>query len=349
MTHRERILAAIQFEKTDRIPYTLMQAGGSLVPEVRNYFKIVHGLNEEDEILDFLDTDIRWLMPEYIGPACSTVAIDAENRQQKLSYSDALYRPLADAKTCDDVANYPWPNPDWFQLPDYRAARIKWPDHAIVSGLPWFGFTMFCEACSAFGMQAAMEMMVIQPDVFKAFVERQHQFVMAFLKRAVKEAKGLVDIFWLGDDFAGNDNMLISPQDWRFLIKPYLADQVRFLRSQGFYVQFHSCGAVRSVLNDFIDIGINILEVMQVTAKGMDVETLAREFGGRLAFSGGIDCQNLMIYGSPDQIRSEVKRNLDAFSNCGGYIVANAHCIDHMKGENLWEMCRSAGYYRQTA
>jgi uroporphyrinogen decarboxylase len=108
-------------------------------------------------------------------------------------------------------------------------------------------------------------------------------------------------------------------------------------------VLFHSCGAVREILPDLIDIGVGALLVFQTTAVGMDVPSMVRDFGGRLAFYGGIDIQQLLSFGTPEEVKATVRRNVEAFSECGGYIVANSHHgVTTIKGENIEAMCAAA-------
>ena len=109
------------------------------------------------------------------------------------------------------------------------------------------------------------------------------------------------------------------------------------------YVLFHSCGAVRPVLEDFIELGVDALLVFQTTAAGMDPEAIAKEFGGRISFYGGIDVQTLLSFGTAEEVESTVRANVKAFSKCGGYTVANSHfMVSTIKGENIEAMCRAA-------
>ena len=111
------------------------------------------------------------------------------------------------------------------------------------------------------------------------------------------------------------------------------------------YVFHHSCGAVSPILPDLIDIGVDALVVFQTTAAGMDLKSIAAEFGGRLVFYGGIDAQNLLCYGTVEEVEAQVRANATAFAKCGGYIVANSHSISSIKGDNLVAMCEAARKY----
>ncbi len=137
--------------------------------------------------------------------------------------------------------------------------------------------------------------------------------------------------------------MLISPETWRRLVKPYLAEQVRLLRDNGLMVLLHSCGSVRPILPDLIDMGVNALLVFQTTAAGMDPESIARDFGGRMVFYGGLDVQSLLSRGTRAEVEREVRRNAAAFSRCGGYVVANSHHSEpSINGENIVAMFDAA-------
>ena len=335
MTSRERVLRTLQFEPTDRAPYDLFE--GEIWPTLMDYFRHEHGLEDRDQVHDFLGTDFRWIERRYLGPEQITKA----GGEPMVFSQEVAKGPLAGAETIAEVEAYEWPDPAWWQPGDYAAARQRWPEHALVF-LPGCRY-IFWSACQAFGMEAAMLKMLTAPKLFDAFVRCQHEFNMDMFFRNVKAARGHCDICYLGDDFASQQSMLISPDLWRKHVKPYLAEEVRLARDHGMVVFYHSCGAVRPILADLIDVGVNALLVFQTSAVGMDAESIAREFGGRLAFCGGIDVQRVLSYGTPEQVQAAVEANVRAFADCGGYIVANSHHgIDTVRGENIVAMCNAA-------
>jgi uroporphyrinogen decarboxylase len=249
---------------------------------------------------------------------------------------------LAGADAVADIDAHEWPDPSWWQPADYAAARERWPDHALVYVPGWM--PLFWGACEAFGMQEALIKMLAAPEVFGAYVRRHHAFYMDLLGRGLAAARGHCDICWLGDDFASQQSMIVAPDTWRRHIKPYLAEQVRLAREHGLYVLYHSCGAVRPVLPDLIEIGVNGLLVFQTRARGMDAPSIARDFGGQLVFYGGIDVQQLLSFGTPQEVEAAVQANVLAFAECGGYVVANSHHrVATIRGENVVAMCRAAG------
>jgi len=339
MTHRKRVLATFAFGPTDRVAYDLMES--AVWPELMDFFRRQHGLSEPSQVWDLLDVDCRWVFPAYEGPPG---APPAENLPDGWggTYSDALYpRPLAQATSVADVEAHPWPDPTWWRPPDFQAARSNWPHHALVFCSGWM--PLFCGACNAFGMETALVKMATEPAVFGAFVARQHAFCLDVMRPSLAAARGVCDIAWLGDDYASQDALIMGPERWRRFIKPYLAEQVRLVRDHGLIALLHSCGAIRAIIPDLIDIGVDGLLVFQTSARDMDPESIARDFGGRIAFYGGIDCQQLLTFGTENDVRAEVARNMRAFSKCGGYIVANAHCgIANIRGENIVAMCEAA-------
>ncbi len=337
--HQERVRKTFLFEETDRPAYDLMEQ--QVWPELLAYFQREYGLQDALEVLAFLDTDFRWAWMQYRGPAQAPPAEGLPDGWGG-TYSDALYpRRLAQAETVADVEAHPWPDPAWWEPPDLQAFRGQWPDHAVVVSPGWM--PLFCSACDAFGMENALVKMATQPAVIEAFIRRQHEFYSDILARTVKAAEGWADICWLGDDYASQDALIMGPERWRRFIKPYLAQQVRLVRDHGLFVLLHSCGAIRAIIPDLIEIGVSGLLVFQTSAAGMEAGSIARDFGGQIVFYGGIDCQQLLTFGTPEDVKAEVRRNVAAFRDCGGYVVANCHhCIANIRGENIVAMCEAA-------
>jgi uroporphyrinogen decarboxylase len=104
---------------------------------------------------------------------------------------------------------------------------------------------------------------------------------------------------------------------------------------------------VREILPDLIEVGVNGLLTFQTSAEGMEAESIARDFGGKLVFYGGIDVQQLLTFGSEEDVRREVRKNIDLFAECGGYVVANSHhCIANIQPRNMVAMLTEARRYR---
>jgi len=338
MTPRQRVLKTFAFEPTDRPAYDLME--GQTWPELMDYFRASHGCASDADVLDELDTDFRWGFSRPAGGGGAAAPAASEDRDATYTFAVA-HGPLAEATTVAEVEAHSWPDPADREAPDFAAMRRAYPDHALVFGTGWQ--PLFWGTCDLFGVEEALIKMMTLPAVYEAAVRHRHEYTMGLLRLLLPAVEPYADICWLGDDFASQQSMMLSPDHWRRFIKPPLAEQVRFARDRGLLVLYHSCGAVRPILGDLIDIGVNGLLVFQTSARGMDAESIAREFGGRLAFYGGIDVQQLLSFGTPDQVRAEVERNCRAFARCGGYVVANSHhCVATIRGELIEAMCGAA-------
>jgi uroporphyrinogen decarboxylase len=298
MSSRERVLATLRFQRTDHVPYNLME--GAVWPELMEYFRNRYGLADALDVQDFLSVDFRHTGMRYVGPPDTEYA-DYCAHAFHLTYSDSVCkRPLADAHTVADVEAYAWPDPAWFEPGDYRAFRQRFPDHAIVAGPPWM--PTFCYACVAFGMEEVLVKMLTEPLVVEAFCSTLSEIYLDMLERHLAAAEGLVDICSLADDWGSQDGLIMGPKLWRRFIKPHLARYLERVHAHGMVAMMHSCGSIRSILPDLVDIGLEGLTVFQTTCAGMDASEIAREFGGKMVFSGGIDTQWLLSFGTPQEV-----------------------------------------------
>ena len=144
-------------------------------------------------------------------------------------------------------------------------------------------------------------------------------------KKSLDAAPGLIDIAYVGDDVASQMGMLFRPELWRRYFKSVYAKQFQIAKSRGVKVMFHICGACRDIIPDLIDIGLDILMPLQLSARGMDPVELKREFGNHLTFWGGVDVQSFLPYASPDEVRQEVRRLIDILGKEGGYVLSSSH------------------------
>jgi hypothetical protein len=189
------------------------------------------------------------------------------------------------------------------------------------NGTVWF--TLF----ERLWMMRNMENLFMDPYVYPAEFLWLKDKIMDINMAVLDEwCKKDIDGVYFSDDWGGQNTMLISPNDFR---KYYYNDYKRMfrkVRDSGKNVWLHSCGNVTDIIPDFIDLGVNVLNPVQPQA--MDVQRLAREFGGKICFNGGIDVQGTMIHGNPEEIRRELHMLIDLFGKYnGGYIVNTSHSI----------------------
>lgn len=333
MTHRERVLRTFAFQETDKPAFDLME--NATWPELDCFFADKYNLHSISAILDFLDSDFRWVM------AGSPYTEKKEGRD---NLSDNKSTGLLSAvESVEDLDRLYHPDPDDRIIPDFVAARENFPDHALVFAALWM--PAFFNCCMDFGMEEALCKMIVQPDIIEAYVDRHTECALEVLRRGIEKGAGkYCDFYWIGDDFSTEKTLMLPPEMWRRFFKKSIEKQVRMAREAGMKVVFHSCGAVEPVYEDLIEIGISAHCGVQTSADNMDIDILAKKYGGRFVIYGGVDAQTTLIKGAPETVADEVRRNIRAFEPYGGYIVSNSHHgLSDMPGENLIAMAQGAG------
>ena len=197
------------------------------------------------------------------------------------------------------------------------------------------------------GIEMALLDMAEAPDFASEMLGRCADF-SAELSRAAL-ARYEIDWLWTGDDVSSQLSMLMSPAAWRALIKPHLARVVSIGKSKGLWVAYHCCGALRPVIPDLIEIGIDVLNPVQCNCPGMDPLELKAEFGKRLAFMGGVDTQGLLPTGTVDEVRRATASLVEGMTRGGGgYILAASHTIPpETPDANIFAMYAEAGISRE--
>ena len=152
------------------------------------------------------------------------------------------------------------------------------------------------------------------------------EYFLEYNRRVFEAASENIDIFMMGDDFGTQYGPMMSIETWRRLFKPGFRAYIELAHEYGLPVMHHTCGSVRELIPDFIECGLDILQSLQPAAAGMDLADLQREFGRDLCFHGGIDIQEVLPHGTPQQVREHVKSRAE-LGREGGYILCTAHNI----------------------
>jgi len=197
------------------------------------------------------------------------------------------------------------------------------------------------------GMERTLMEMVLNPALTQEMMRRCTEFSIALSEAACRRFK--LDWLWLGDDAGGQRSMLMSPQVWREMIKPLLRQNADVGKRHGLYVAFHSCGAIRPIIGDLIEIGVDVLNPIQCKCPGVSPLELKREFGKDLAFMGGVDTQGVLPHGSADQVRRATAELLEGMTtDGGGYILAASHTVPpETPDENIFALYDEAGISRE--
>lgn len=152
-------------------------------------------------------------------------------------------------------------------------------------------------------------------------------FYLCMLERVYNVCQGHLDFAPLGDDFAGQHGLLISPNMWRRFFKQAYVSLFEQAREHGLMIWFHACGTFREVLPDLVDAGLDVWEPAQVHLAGNNPVELKREYGKHITFAGGISIQWTLPFGSPEDVRAEVGERIQVLGRGGGYICGPDHTV----------------------
>ena len=269
-------------------------------------------------------------------------------------YYSIVQVPLFDPDlTAADIAKHTWPDmgdPQRIAGLHELATQAHAEGYGVVLKSPFAG--IFETAQRIVGMEACLVMMATDRKLAGALFDRLLDLKLAFWDMALPRLADVIDVVAEFDDYGTQTSQLISPRMFRQQLKPRL--QVLWERigqlAPGARRFFHSCGNVRPLIPDFIEIGVQILNPVHVRAKGMEPTALKRDFGDALVFwGGGVDTQGVLPSGTPQQVKDEVRRNVEALAPGGGFVFGPVHNIQaDVPVENLlamWEALREWGIY----
>jgi uroporphyrinogen decarboxylase len=371
MTPRERLLTTLEHREPDRIPIDLAstQVTGISVLAYKNLLKFL-GLPEEniricdgiqqicipsDTILHKFGVDTRGVWPitshinftdEDTGTYLSHYdewGLGYRKSKEGLWY-DLFFSPLSGKLLSPQIIEtYPWPvanNPERFKGLREQALEYRRAGYAVVLKSICAGNLEM--AIRLRGMEDILTDLLIDPENAGRLLDAILQVKLTYWEKALDELGDVVDVVAEADDFGTQESQLISPEIFRTIIKPRQVELIKFLkkRKPEGYVFFHSCGNVSELLPDFIDMGIDILNPVHFTAKGMNPKKLKEDFGEHITFwGGGVDTQETLPHGTPNQVRDEVKRNIEIFAPGGGFVFNTVHNIQaDVPPENIMAM-----------
>jgi len=360
LNSKERVLRAIEHKEPDRVPVSYSPdytdaPQSSPWPEVderlRSYLKV----ENNDRLLEVLGIDTRRVMPRYVGPEFKKYPDGTEEDiwgirksiEAKGTYSASCYTPpLEDVSSAREIESYPWPNPDWFDCSQIAEDCEKYEEYAILSG-GWSPISD--EACNLMGMEGFMVNMIEKPEIIHSVLDKTTDFYYELSRRIFEAAKGKIDIFFMGDDYGMQNGLLFSRKMWRKFLAPRLKRLYNLARRYNLKVMMHSCGSVKEIIPDLIELGVDVLDPIQVRAKNMNPYKLKEEFGDRLCLHGSIDTQRTLPFGSPQDVAREVKERIKFLAPGGGFILGPSQdFLPDIPTENIvtiYETARQYGRY----
>lgn len=233
---------------------------------------------------------------------------------------------LADAESVGDLEKHCWPDPDWWDfsaLPDVIRE---------INGEGRYHFryrigTVFELAWQLRGLDKFFMDLVLNPDMASYLLDRITEILCELADCALSAGGELIDMVYFYDDVASNSSLLISKDMWNEFIRPRHEKIIAVAKKHDKSVMYHSDGAMRGLIPELLDMGIDVLNPIQPDAEGMELSGLKKDFGRRLCFHGGIDIKETLPNGTPDEVRAEVSDRVSKLGEDGGYILASSHHI----------------------
>ena len=343
---RERTRLALEHKQPDRPPLLLW-----MVPEIIGALKNHFGVDTEEDVLDKLDIDVRWLMPDYIGPELRTFEDGSRENPfgirsltvvNEFGRFDAfVYRPLAKAETVEDIENYRWPDPDWW---DYSSIndQITTADRIEPRWLGTGAAATFERAWNLTGFEKLLFDIAMNPELVHAIVDKLMEFYLEQTSRILEAADGRIDMVYIADDLASQKSLLISPAMFETFVKPHwkrFIDTIKDRFGSAMKFHYHSCGAIARLIPGLIEMGVDILNPVQPKAAGMEPQNLKDTYGDKLSFCGGLDIQHLLPNAAAAEVRAEAERLVSILGKDGGYIASAAHAVQaNTSVENILAM-----------
>ena len=356
-SHRDRVLAVLNHETPDRLPVDLGGCPASGInlyayTRLKEYLGLPGPVRVQAErsllawpdeaLLERFDVDLRLIVAYTAEDARSRGVFDEAAYAREAQYTDmwgvgrrrpprghyyVTHAPFEkEEPTLADLDAHPWPSPKKTDADGLRreAERLRREtDCALVVHVPGRIFSLGQFMC---GFENWLVQLKVNPEFCEALLDRALDIQLAMADETLKAVGDAVDILYLADDYGIQTGPLISPALFRAIFKPRMARLIQFLRERSSAtIAFHSCGSVYALIPDFIEVGVQVLNPVQVAAADMDSARLRREFGKHLVFWGAIDTQHVLPKGTPDDVRAEVSRRVKDLSP--GYIPTSVHNI----------------------
>ncbi len=372
MTPRQRVLAAIEHREPDRVP---IDVGGSsfstIIGKAYERLKTLLGIKSETRYMKrksrsaILDEHVSQRLHADTRP----LLVGGPDGWQDVYFDDGSFRnefsvvwrkagdghyaptgnPLREA-TLADLNHFSWPdprNPGRTRGLCERARRLhEETNYAVVLSLP-VGFVHLSQYLR--GYEQWLMDIVLNPEFLNTLMDQALDWWLELADAVLDEVGPYVDVVAFGDDVAFHDRPMIDLGRYRKLFKPRHRRMVDLIKTKSqAKVLYHCCGAVKSLVEEFIDIGVDALNPVQVSSAGMDTAKLKAKFGDRICFWGAIDTQRVLPLGSPEDVHAEVQRRIGDLSPGGGFVLAPVHNIqEDVPPENILAMVDAAAGFKQ--
>ena len=325
MNSIERFYATISHQPVDRPACWL----GDPTPAAAEKLCKFYGVADIKELKRVCGDDFYAVEIPYHSPTCNAI-FAAFDWYMNGTNVDTEHRTLtADGCFCNcedledvEAVNFPWPDPADYIDPNLcRQLVDEAPEGKTIMGMLWA--CHFQDTCAAFGMQTALMNMVAEPEMVHYVDDHIVEFYVKALKIFLEATKGKVHAILIGDDMGSQRGLMISPKLVSEFVIPGAKKLIDLAHSYGVKVLYHSCGSIVEAIPLLIEAGVDIIHPIQAKAAGMQPENLKAKFEGQVAFCGGVDTQELLPMGKPEDVRAKVRELRTIFPT--GLIISPSH------------------------
>ena len=321
MNSLERFYATAERKPVDRPAAWLGMPDPQALPGLFSYY----GVKDIHELKMAVGDDFYAVEVPYESETAH--AIYAAFDWYKNGEVDAMNRTLTapgcfhDAEDMEDLV-FDWPDPAaYIDAAECRRRVEMAPEGKTVLGILWSAH--FQDTCAAFGMEKALMNMIAAPELYEAVNEKVLEFYLKATRIFYEATRGKLHAVLIGNDMGSQRGLMISPELVRRFVIPGCRRLTEQAHSYGLKVIYHSCGAISDIIPDLIDAGVDIIHPIQALAAGMEPEGLKEKFGDRVSFCGGVDTQELLVHGTPEDVRKKVEELKRLFPT--GLILSPSH------------------------
>jgi uroporphyrinogen decarboxylase len=327
MNSKERVRNAIAKKPVDRVP-----AAFEATPFVWDLLMKEYGYQSREKVLERFEIDLRSVGARYIGPRFEKKPLNATDFEQDTWWGNRVRTqwtgreftsitcawPLNEARTPEDVDAFRFAPMEWFDFDAIKAQAAAHPDKALVIGHEG----TYQVATFLRREDLLYEDMAAEPELAMRLFDRMHEWEMEYYERCFRAGGGAIDVLRVHDDYGTQRAPLFSTAMWKTFFEKNTRELADLAHRHGAYFQQHSCGCITPFIPELIKCGVDALEPLQ-PVEGMKLGSL-KAWRGELAFFGGICTQQILPFGTPQEVRREVRSYIDALhgdGTRGGYIL----------------------------
>jgi uroporphyrinogen decarboxylase len=352
MNSKERVLTAFAHQQPDRVPIDYLYNSG-IDRRLKQHFGLGPGDNEGLRLK--LGVDFRNLGGvAYSGPRLFEETPDRIINEWGIrtrwvehdsgGYWDYCDFLLKDA-TLETIASWPFPSPDDYDYTSVEPFCRRYSPYCVVAGgagIP--------DIINSSGMVWTMEKVLISiamdEPAFQVYLDRKLAVQYEIWARILEKGKGKIDLFSMGEDLGTQIGPMISLKLFRKFFRPRIQKFIDLAKSYNLPVMFHSCGSSSWVFDDFIEMGINVMDTLQPEAKNMQAAYLKERFGQQLAFHGCISTAGAVAFGTSAETVAHAREVLQVMMPGGGYAFSPSHQLqDNSPTENVVALYETAHQY----